>query len=204
MARSDSVVFGIYGKCDVVETAIDLLLSKGFSASEISIAFPGNETTRVLVTSRAAREESDSSRLVEGFVRLEGLGELALPDLGTFIAAGPIMTLFSGVAAGTLHPSLTAAFIGIGVPEYEAKLYENALKEGAALLSVHCKESDQMARAKNTLERSGAEGIASTIEAVPDDAPAEDSGNVSIPELREQTTEVIATPGKLKFKPDPA
>jgi hypothetical protein len=206
MASRDSVVFGIYGKCDAVQPAIELLLSKGFSASDISIALPGNESTRALLhksSKAAALLESDAARTVQAFEILESLGELALPDLGSFIAAGPIMTTLSGVAAGTHHRSLAAAFIGIGVPEYEARLYENALKEGGALLSVQCSESDQMASAKNLLEHSGAEGVASTIEAVPDDA-FEHSGSISIPEAREQAERAIAGPGDLKFKPDPA
>jgi hypothetical protein len=55
--------------------------------------------------------------------------------------------------------------MGMGIPEYEAKRYEGRVKEGGILLSVHCDSSDWTKKAKDILERTGAEDVSSTGEA---------------------------------------
>ena len=67
----------------------------------------------------------------------------------------------------TLAASLeqTGALIGMGIPEYEAKRYEGRVKDGGILLSVHSDSSDETKRAKEILEQTGAEDIASAGEA---------------------------------------
>ena len=52
----------------------------------------------------------------------------------------------------------------MGIPEYEAKRYEGAVKDGGTLLSVHCDTSEQVDAAKEALKETGARDIASTSE----------------------------------------
>ena len=99
---------------------------------------------------------------------LAGIGALAIPGLGPFIAAGPIMAALSGGAIGAGVGGLTGALVGLGIPEYEAKRYEGRVKEGGILLSVHSDNSDWTNRAKQILERTGAQDISSTGEAKAD------------------------------------
>jgi hypothetical protein len=87
---------------------------------------------------------------------LAGIGALAIPGLGPFIAAGPIMGLLAG------------ALIGMGIPEYEAKRYEGRVKSGGILLSVHCDSSEWVKRGKTILEQTGAEEIGTAGEAAAD------------------------------------
>jgi hypothetical protein len=96
---------------------------------------------------------------------LVGIGALAIPGLGPFIAAGPIMAALSGAAAGAALGGLTGALIGLGIPEYEAKRYEGKVKEGHLLISVHTENSTERARARQIFEQEGAEDIADTAEA---------------------------------------
>jgi len=204
MSSSYSAVFGIYAKADEAGTAVDVLLSRGFSASEISVVLSGNETTRAFVLSTTKATEREPDGLVRGFPRLENPGEFEVPEVGLLIAAGPLMTTLTGVVAGGSQGGLAGAFIGIGIPEYEARLYEGAVKDGGTLLSVHYGESNRMSSAKNALENTGAEGIASTIEAISDEAASEEFGSISAQEIREQTERAITGPSTLKFKPDTA
>jgi len=96
---------------------------------------------------------------------LVGIGTFAVPGLGPFVAAGPIMALLSGAGAVGAFGAIAGALIGMGIPEYEAKRYEGRIKEGGILLSVHCDDSDWLDRAKKILENSGAEDIGSEAEA---------------------------------------
>jgi hypothetical protein len=98
---------------------------------------------------------------------------LAIPGLGPFIAAGPIMALLAGAGAGGAVGGLLGGLIGAGIPEYEAKRYEGRVKSGGILLSVHCDNSDWVKRAKEILEASGAEDIGSAGEAAADYAMGE-------------------------------
>jgi hypothetical protein len=93
---------------------------------------------------------------------------LAIPVLGPFIAAGPIMAALAGAGAGGVVGGIAGALIGMGIPEYEAKRYEGRIKEGGILLSVHCDSSDWVKKAKQVLERTGAEDISSAGEASAD------------------------------------
>jgi hypothetical protein len=84
---------------------------------------------------------------------LAGVGLLAIPGLGPFIAAGPIMAGLAGLGVGGAVGGVTGALIGMGIPEFEAKRYEGRLQKGGILLSVHCDTSDEIKRAKEVMER---------------------------------------------------
>ena len=96
---------------------------------------------------------------------LVGIGALAIPGVGPFIAAGPIMAALAGVAVGAAAGGLTGALVGLGIPEYEAKQYEGKILKGNVLISVHTETSDEIDRAKAILKREGAQDIAYTGEA---------------------------------------
>jgi hypothetical protein len=95
---------------------------------------------------------------------LAGIGLLAIPGLGPFIAAGPIMAGLAGLGVGGAVGGVTGALIGVGIPEFEAKRYEGRLQKGGILLSVHCDTSDDIKRAKEVLKATNAEDVSSTGE----------------------------------------
>jgi hypothetical protein len=95
---------------------------------------------------------------------LVGIGALAIPGLGPFIAAGPIMASLAGLGVGGAVGGLIGALVGMGIPEYEAKRYEGRVKDGGVLLSVHCDTADEISRAKDLLKATGAEDISSAGE----------------------------------------
>jgi hypothetical protein len=95
---------------------------------------------------------------------LAGIGALAIPGIGPFIAAGPLMATLAGIGVGGTVGGFAGALIGMGIPEYEAKRYEGYIQKGAILLSVHCDTSDEIRRAREILKMAGAEDISSTGE----------------------------------------
>jgi hypothetical protein len=104
---------------------------------------------------------------------LTGIGALAIPGLGPLIAAGPIVAALAGAGALGTVGGIIGALAGMGIPEYEAKRYEGRIREGGILLSVHCDSSDWVKRAKEVLEHTGAQEIASAGEEKGDFANAD-------------------------------
>jgi outer membrane lipoprotein SlyB len=96
---------------------------------------------------------------------LAGIGALAIPGLGPFIAAGPLLAALSGAAAGATVGGIAGALIGLGIPEIEAKRYEGKIKSGNILLSVHTEKSDEQKRAEEIFKTAHADDICSTREA---------------------------------------
>src|SRR4029453_19042555 len=95
---------------------------------------------------------------------LIGIGSLAIPGVGPFIAAGPIVAALAGAGVGAAVGGLTGALVGMGIPEYEAKRYEGRIVKGGMLLLAPSDDSEWTTRAKTILEQTGAEDIASTGE----------------------------------------
>lgn len=171
MARN-RVVYGIYREKAQVEQAIDELLASGFRIEDISVLVPENVGTKEFALEKhtKAPEGTAAGATVGGVVGgslglLAGIGALAIPGLGPFIALGPIIAALTGVGAGGVVGGLVGALVGLGIPEYEAKRYEGLLKKGGILTSVHCDDSDWVARAKKVMQNTGADDISSTGEA---------------------------------------
>ncbi|MEZ0226028.1 MAG: DUF3341 domain-containing protein, partial [Alphaproteobacteria bacterium] len=154
------------------DTAVDTLLATGFSKDDISVLMPDTPSTRQFAHEKDTKAPEGTTTgvtaggLVGGTVGLlAGIGALSIPGLGPFIAAGPIMAALAGLGAGGAVGGLIGALVGMGIPEYEAKRYEGRVKDGGVLLSVHCETSEEIDRAKELLERLGAEDVASAGEA---------------------------------------
>jgi hypothetical protein len=148
------------------------LRAAGFSNNDISVLFPDKSGTRDFAHEHntkapegAATGAGTGGVLGGALGWLVGMGTLAIPGLGPFIAAGPIMAALGGAAAGATLGGVTGALIGMGIPEYEAKQYEGKIKEGNVLISVHSEDGTERSRAKTIFEKAGAEGISSTSEA---------------------------------------
>jgi hypothetical protein len=172
MASKKTAVFGIYATRNSAETATELLSRSGFPVSDISILLPESLGAHDIGTEKATKApEGTATGAGTGAVLggtlglLAGIGALAIPGVGPLIAAGPIMAALAGMGVGGAVGGVTGALIGLGIPEYEAKRYEGRIAKGGILLSVHCDTSEEIDRAKEILERSGAEDISSTGEA---------------------------------------
>src|SRR5271154_1117419 len=171
MAGKNTAVFGIYRSGENAERAVDTLIAAGFPSSDISVLLPDTRSTRDFAHQKDTKApEGATAGVTAGGVIggtlgvLAGVGALAIPGLGPFIAAGPIMAGLAGLGVGGAIGGLVGALVGMGIPEYEAKRYEGHVKGGGTLLSVHCDTSDQIAKAKDLLKATGAEDISSTGE----------------------------------------
>jgi hypothetical protein len=176
MAGKKTAVFGIYPSYSSVEMGVDGLKAAGFSNRDISALLPESAGSRDFAHEKGTKApEGATTGAGTGVVLggamgwLLGVGALAIPGLGPFIAAGPIMAALAGAGVGGAVGGIAGALIGMGIPEYEAKRYEGRVKDGGILLSVHCDTSDEIKRAKQVLERTGAQDVSASGEAKSDD-----------------------------------
>lgn len=148
------------------ETIMRQLKNSGFSGNDISVLMADKSGTRDFAHEHNTKAPEGTATgagtgvVVGGALGwLAGIGALAIPGLGPFIAAGPIMAALSGAAVGGTLGGVTGALIGMGIPEFEAKRFEGRIKSGSSLISIHCDDSDEVSRAKQICENAGGEDI---------------------------------------------
>ena len=170
-------VFCIAKSTQQAEHIVTHLKDGGFVNNDISVLMPDTNGTRDFAHEQhtkapeGAATGASTGGIVGGALGwLAGIGALAIPGAGPFIAAGPIMAALSGAAVGATLGGVTGTLVGMGIPEYEAKQYEGKIRDGNALISVHTDNSDQRTRAKDIFTRAGAADISSSSEASPPSA----------------------------------
>jgi len=173
---SKKSVFCITTSRPQADQIVEQLRSANFSNNDISVLFPDKDTTRDFAHEKNTKAPegavagAGTGGVVGGALGwIVGIGALAIPGVGPFIAAGPIMAALGGAAIGAAAGGIAGGLIGLGIPELEAKRYEGKVKAGNILISVHTEDSDEIDRAKDIFESAGAEDICTTGEAsVPD------------------------------------
>jgi hypothetical protein len=182
---SKPAIFGIVKNETQARSAVAALESAGFIATDISILSScadydingvkqaGFGKTRELgLTNATKAPEGATTGVATGGVLgglagwLVGIGALAIPGFGPFVAAGPIMAALSGAALGATAGGLTGALIGYDIPEYEAKLYAGRLESGHILIGVHAIDYSEADAARRAFESVGAEDVKVTSEVV--------------------------------------
>jgi hypothetical protein len=161
-------VFGIATTHGQAKRIVEQLQAQGFAASEISVLMPETGGTRDVghVKATKAPEGATTGAATGGAIGLlAGIGALAIPGVGPLIAAGPIMAALSGAAVGAATGDVVGGLIGLGIPEIEAKRYEEKLKKGNYLIAVHTDESEDADRAKKIFKTAKAEDISTVSEA---------------------------------------
>jgi len=168
---SKKSVFCIATSRSQADQIVGQLKSSNFSNNDISVLFPDKDTTRDFAHEKntKAPEGAVTGASTGGVIGgalgwIAGIGALAIPGVGPFIAAGPIMAALSGIAIGAAVGGIAGGLIGLGIPEIEAKRYEGKVKAGNILISVHTADSAEITRAKDIFTKAGAEDICTTGE----------------------------------------
>ena len=169
---NNKAVFCIASSQAQTDLIVDRLKAESFCNSDISVLFPDKNATRDFAHEKntkapeGAATGAGAGGLVGGALGwLVGIGALAIPGVGPFIAAGPILAALGGAAVGGAIGGIAGALIGLGIPELEAKLYETKVKGGNILISVHTENTQEIAKAKQIFEDLQATDISCTAEA---------------------------------------
>jgi len=167
-------VIGIVQSRTQAETVVDRLRVAGFSLTDVSLLMPDKKGERDFAhehntkAPEGAAAGAGTGGILGGTLGLlAGIGALAIPGIGPFIAAGPLLGALSGVAMGAAVGGIAGSLIGMGIPEYEAKLYEGKVQGGNLLLAVHVESPDEQKRATEALKEAGAEQVSTAGEASP-------------------------------------
>jgi hypothetical protein len=175
MAGKNTAVYGIYSSRASAEKAVDTLMVARFRTEDIAVLMQDNAGTKDFAHEKHTKApEGTTTGVVAGGAiggtlgLLAGIGALAIPGLGPFIAAGPIMGALAGVGSGGVVGGIIGALVGMGIPELEAKRYEGRVKEGGILVSVHCDNSEWVSKATDILKHTGGEDVSSAGEASAD------------------------------------
>lgn len=168
---SKKSVFCIATSRNQADNIVDSLKNANFSNNDISALFADKGTSHDFAHEKSTKApEGAVTGAVTGGVALgalgwiAGIGALAIPGVGPFIAAGPIIAALSGAAIGATVGGVAGGLIGMGIPEIEAKRYEGKIKEGNILISVHTENSEEIKRAKEIFTQAGAQDICTTGE----------------------------------------
>jgi hypothetical protein len=165
---SQKSVFCIATTRGHADRIVDQLKSASFSNNDISVLFPDQGTTRDFAHEKntKAPEGAVTGGVIGGALGwIAGIGALAIPGVGPFIAAGPVMVALSGAAVGAAVGGIAGGLVGMGIPELEAKRFEGKVKAGNLLISVHTESADEITRAKDIFTKAGAHDICATNEA---------------------------------------
>ncbi|EEF62144.1 DUF2934 domain-containing protein [Pedosphaera parvula] len=181
---------------------VNQLKTAGFQHDDISVLFPDKQGSRDFAHQQQTKAPEGAvtgagtgGALGGALGWLAGIGALAIPGIGPFIAAGPLMAALSGAAVGATLGGITGALIGMGIPEYEAKRYEGKIRSGNILISVHTDSSRNADKAKAIFENAGAEDIASAGEAAPKTKGRKEGAaerEEMKPRLRKVTTQAVS------------
>jgi hypothetical protein len=169
---SKKSVFCITDSRERADLIVERLKTANFSNNDISVLFPDKGSTRDFAHEKytkapeGAAAGAGTGGVIGGALGwIVGIGALAIPGVGPFIAAGPIMAALGGAAIGAAAGGIAGGLIGLGIPELEAKRYEGKVKAGNILLSVHTENSEEISRAKEIFKLAGAQDICVTGDA---------------------------------------
>ena len=160
------VITATFKTRESAEVAIARLERVGIMESQISVVV--SENTREAAFNLERDNKSDKGIAYGGvtgglvgavIAGLLSAGAVAIPAVG-LVVSGWLVSAAAGAGAGALTGGFLGGLIGTAIPEYEAKMYEGALKDGAILLAVKTKDHEQTKLVEAMLEELDAHHIA--------------------------------------------
>jgi len=148
---------GVFADRVKAEAAISELEGAGYAPKEISIVVKDQETATKIADNTGANVAggavagATTGGVIGGIAGLlVGIGAIVVPGIGALLIGGPIAAVLglsgaaaataSGAVTGALAGGLLGALAGLGVPEEDAKVYEERISQGGVLLAVPEKE----------------------------------------------------------------
>lgn len=171
---SSTVVIGTVKLRERVERIIHQLRQNGIADSYISIILPDDRQGRDPADEKPRANSEKAHDVTVGALTggvamgvlgcLVGLASLAIPGLGIFVVAGPLAAALGDAAVGGAIGAIAGSLIGLRVPEHRAKAYEESLRSGSTIVSIHAETLRDRRKAREILEAEEAEDICEVTE----------------------------------------
>ena len=175
-------VIGVFDNSSQAHAAVERMINAGIERDQISLVSPDAEPDRnrdetTEHTSGAGKGAGIGAALGGVGGLIAGIAGLAIPGIGPIIAAGPIAAaiggMLGGAGLGAAAGGLIGALTDMGVPEEDARHYEDQVRQGKSLVTVRAEDDNEADRASNIMQLQGAvdvEGQSSkgNVEAAPD------------------------------------
>jgi uncharacterized membrane protein len=175
--QNNDMIIGVFSSKEEAGAAIDELNDAQYQAKDISVVTQSKEDAEVLVdqggssVTEGAVSGATTGGVIGGIAGLLiGIGAIAVPGIGALLIGGPLAaalgltgaaaTTISGAATGALAGGLLGALVGLGVPEEDARIYEDRIKEGGILIAVPVR-SGNASEVRTILEDNGADRVRS-------------------------------------------
>jgi hypothetical protein len=156
-------VVGVFDGPNHAERALTGLKDSGFTPEQVSVVARDTRETKDMVenTGMGGGEGVATGAVLGGITGgvlgwLVGIGALAIPGIGPIVAAGALATTLGGAAIGAVAGGLIGALVDLGVPEEDARGYQESVRAGSILLTVAAADDAQAEAARRLFERHGA------------------------------------------------
>lgn len=174
-------VIGVFDNSSQAQQAIERMINDGIDRNQISLVSrdsgqhrAGDATTEQ--TSGAGKGAGIGAAVGGVGGLIAGIVGLGIPGIGPILAAGPIAAAIGGALGGAGLGAAAGGLIGaltdMGVPEEEARHYEDQVREGKVLVAVRADDDDEAERASNIMEVQGAVDVEGrrddSVEATPE------------------------------------
>jgi uncharacterized protein (TIGR02271 family) len=160
--RTSGTVVALFHNQADAERAIQRLKQEGFSENQIGVAIKDRSRQEELIEGTGTQaEEGAATGAIGGGVLggviglLAGVGALAIPGVGPIIAGGTLASTLAGAGIGAAAGGLLGALVGMGVPEEDAKHFDQGFREGGTLVTVAA--GNRAEEARTYLYESGAD-----------------------------------------------
>lgn len=160
-------VVAIFEQHAAAERAYQALQAGGFATEDISLLQHGEGGRREFGVEHTAAGKTTVAGVSAGVVigGIAGLVALAIPGIGPLLAVGPITFALGGAGIGGALGGLVGSLAGLGIPDAQAREYEQAVRQGGTFLAVRVAKSE-VARAEAILREQGARQTADYAVAV--------------------------------------
>jgi hypothetical protein len=138
LTKQITAAIGVFPDAERARQAVAALKQAGFRDDEIGVASPHTETHAELRAAHAAEGAMAGVAAGAGAGALWALGIAAgvLPGIGPVVAGGLLGSILASAVGGAVTAGVAGALIGLGIPEEEARYYEDEFLAGRTIVTV--------------------------------------------------------------------
>ncbi|MEO7909620.1 MAG: hypothetical protein ABIV47_08230 [Roseiflexaceae bacterium] len=135
-----NTIFGVFDDAATARRAVDTLNASSLHLHDVSLVSRDADSTAHGDGDVSAGQGATVGAVWGGLV---GLATLFIPGIGPFIAFGMLGAAVTGAVTGAVVGGITAALVDFsGIPEADARGYEELAHTGKTLVAVKAREED--------------------------------------------------------------